>query len=116
MKNRTKHIVFLILILGLNSCKVENLPLKMVTNSLPDKYKTNADTTKAEVIVWKNYFNDNNLTELIDESLKNNQELNMRFREIEITAHYARNTGSIAWLKSLNHMRKLFVIIFNPIF
>ncbi len=59
-KIKIKFSFFLIFIIGLNSCKVENLPLKMVTNSLPDKYKKNADTTKAEVIVWKNYFNDNN--------------------------------------------------------
>ena len=81
---RNPYGLFLIFIIGLNSCKVENLPIKTVTNLLPDKYESNYDTTKAEVIVWKNYFNDNNLTELIDESLKNNQELNMMLREIEI--------------------------------
>jgi outer membrane protein TolC len=87
MENKTKMKIsfFLIFIIGLNSCKVENLPIKTVTNSLPDKYKSSSDTTKAEVIVWKNYFNDPNLIELIDESLKNNQELNMMLREIEIT-------------------------------
>ena len=84
MKNKIKYNLLLIFIIGLNSCKVENLPIKTVTNSLPNKYTSNADTTKAEVIVWKNYFNDPNLIELIDESLENNQELNIMLREIEI--------------------------------
>ncbi|MBA4850295.1 TolC family protein [Emticicia sp. BO119] len=87
MKNKRIKIygLFLILIMGLGSCKVENLPTKTVTNSLPDKYALNGDTTKAENILWRNYFSDNNLTDLIDEALKNNQELNMMLHEIEIS-------------------------------
>ena len=79
---QSAFILFFVLLFGLSSCKVENLPTKTVTNALPNSF--NGDTTKAETIVWKNYFNDNNLTDLIDESLKNNQELNIRLREIEI--------------------------------
>ncbi len=87
MKNKLikKYSFFLVLIIGLGSCKVENLPTKAVTNSLPEKYQVNGDSTKAENIVWRNYFSDNNLTELIDEALKNNQELNMMLHEIEIS-------------------------------
>ncbi|HEY1053738.1 MAG TPA: TolC family protein, partial [Emticicia sp.] len=87
MKNKRikRYSVFLGLIVALGSCKVENLPTKTVTNSLPDKYAMNADTTKAESIVWRNYFNDSNLTDLIDEALKNNQELNIMLHEIEIS-------------------------------
>ncbi len=81
---RIKLSLFLIFVIGLNSCKVENLPVKTVTNSLPNSYTLKGDSTKAETIVWKNYFTDPNLTELIVESLKNNQELNMMLREIEI--------------------------------
>lgn len=84
-KIKIRLSLFLIFIIGLNSCKVENLPIKTVTNSLPDKYQLKGDSTKAENIVWRNYFSDNNLAELIDEALKNNQELNMMLREIEIS-------------------------------
>ena len=79
---KSAFILFFVLLFGLSSCKVENLPTKTVTNALPKSY--NQDSTKAETIAWRNYFNDSNLTDLIDESLKNNQELNMRLREIEI--------------------------------
>jgi outer membrane protein, multidrug efflux system len=94
MKNNNKNImiseirfliVFLVFFIGLSGCKVENLPIKKVTNSLPDKYKLMGDSAKAENILWRNYFSDNNLAELIDEALKNNQELNMMLHEIEIT-------------------------------
>ena len=77
--------VFLVLIIAMGSCKVENLPTKTVTNALPEKYQMNGDTTKAENIIWRNYFSDSNLANLIDEALKNNQELNMMLHEIEIS-------------------------------
>lgn len=87
MKNKIINIygIFLALIIGLGSCKVEILPTKAVTNLLPNKYQINGDSTKAENILLRNYFSDNNLAELIDEALKNNQDLNMMLREIEIT-------------------------------
>ncbi|RYU95200.1 TolC family protein [Emticicia agri] len=87
MKNKRikRYSVFLALIIALGSCKVENLPTKTVTNSLPDKFEISGDTTKAENILWRNYFNDSNLAALIDEALKNNQELNMMLHEIEIS-------------------------------
>lgn len=84
-KTITKFSLFLIFIIGLNSCKVENLPIKAVTNSLPEKYQPKGDSTKTENILWRNYFSDSKLADLIDEALKNNQELNMMLREIEIS-------------------------------
>lgn len=87
MKNKRikSYGLFLALIIGLGSCKVENLPTKTVTNSLPDSYQMNGDTTKAVDISWRNYFSDSNLASLIDEALKNNQELNIMLHEIEIS-------------------------------
>jgi len=84
-KTITKFSLFLIFIIGLNSCKVENLPIKAVTSSLPEKFQLNGDSTKTENILWRNYFSDSKLADLIDEALKNNQELNMMLREIEIS-------------------------------
>ena len=84
-KTITKFSLFLIFIIGLNSCKVENLPIKAVTSSLPEKFQLNGDSTKTEIILWRNYFSDSKLADLIDEALKNNQELNMMLREIEIS-------------------------------
>jgi len=84
-KTITKFSLYLIFIIGLNSCKVENLPIKVVTNTLPEKYQPKGDSTKTENIPWRNYFSDSKLADLIDEALKNNQELNMMLREIEIS-------------------------------
>lgn len=75
----------MVLMVWLSSCKVDNLPLKTVTNSLPNKYLSKGDSMRSDIIIWRNYFTDNNLTELIDEALKNNQELNMILHEIEIS-------------------------------
>lgn len=69
----------------MGSCKVENLTSRGVNNALPDRFGKKADSTTTESIPWRNYFNDNNLAELIDEALKNNQELNIILREIEIS-------------------------------
>ena len=87
MKNNKlyKYSLFLALIIGLGSCKVENLPTKAVTNVLPNKYNFNEDSTQSENILWRNYFSDDKLALLIDEALKNNQELNMMLHEIEIS-------------------------------
>lgn len=87
MKNNKlyKYSLFLALIIGLGSCKVENLPTKAVTNVLPNKYNFNGDSTQSENILWRNYFSDDKLALLIDEALKNNQELNMMIHEIEIS-------------------------------
>ena len=87
MKNKIikKYSLFFVLIIALGSCKVENLPVKNFTNALPDKYQLNGDSTKAEDILWRKYFSDANLAELIDDALKNNQELNMMLHEIEIS-------------------------------
>ncbi len=87
MKNKKiiRISLFVGLILGFGSCKVENLPIKAVSNSLPGQFRAGNDTTKAETIKWRNYFTDDKLAQLIDEALKNNQELHMMRNEIEIS-------------------------------
>jgi outer membrane protein, multidrug efflux system len=87
MKNKIniKYVSLLGLILWLNSCKVENLPIKTVNNTLSKSYGVlETDTTKVD-ISWRNYFTDNNLKDIIDEALVNNQELNIMVHEIEIS-------------------------------
>jgi outer membrane protein, multidrug efflux system len=87
MKNKKniKFGLFLGLMFWLNSCKVENLPIKTVNNTLVKSYGvTDVDTTIVD-IHWKNYFTDNNLKDIIDEALINNQELNIMVHEIEIS-------------------------------
>jgi outer membrane protein, multidrug efflux system len=86
MKN-SKYIklLFLILVISLASCKIEQLNTKEVSNTIPNKYGLNADSLNDVSLNWRNYFTDSNLVVLIDEALKNNQELNIMLREIQIS-------------------------------
>lgn len=74
-----------ILMLIVQACKVENLPSKTAQNTMPKAFTEAADTSAATSPSWRNYFNDPNLTQLIDEALANNQELNIMLHEIEIS-------------------------------
>lgn len=61
--------------------------LKITKNenrSVPASFNNSQDTTNTAKIKWKEYFNDQNLTTLIDTALKNNQELNITLQEIEM--------------------------------
>lgn len=86
MKNKLKIIIFFAgFIICLASCKIEQLATKTVNNEVPQYFSKSQDTTLAQTINWKNYFTDTNLVALIDEALKNNQELNIMLHEIEIS-------------------------------
>ncbi len=76
---------FIGFIICLASCKIEQLATKTVNNEVPKYFGKSQDTSLAQAIYWKNYFTDTNLVVLIDEALKNNQELNIMLHEIEIS-------------------------------
>lgn len=86
MKNNQigSYLVYGLVIFCLYSCKVENLPTRTANKALPTAYRASTDSTNIAKLDWRHYFNDNNLVELIDTALKNNQELNITLREIEI--------------------------------
>lgn len=86
MKNNQigSYLVYGLVIFCLYSCKVENLPTRTPNKALPTAYRASTDSTNIAKLDWHRYFNDNNLVELIDTALKNNQELNITLREIEI--------------------------------
>lgn len=86
MKNNQigSYLVYGLVIFCLYSCKVENLPTRTANKALPTAYRASTDSTNIAKLGWRHYFNDNNLVELIDTALKNNQELNITLREIEI--------------------------------
>ncbi len=73
-------------IIALQSC----VPTKVVREEkkdLPDNFKNvvSNDTTNAAQIKWKEFFNDANLTALIDKALSNNQELNILLQQVAIS-------------------------------
>ena len=84
-----QFIISLSLCLVVISCKV---PVATTTESkpLPDFYVKNQDTTNVSNVKWKNFFTDKYLVSLIDEALKNNQELMITLQEIEIAKNDIR--------------------------
>lgn len=80
-----RNIHFLLIALVTFGCKVEKLPTKIVNNSLPKNFGATKDSSTVATILWRKYFKDPKLTELIEEALKNNQELNIMQHEIEIS-------------------------------
>jgi len=61
---------------------------------VPESFGTTTQTQDANnntsALVWKEYFKDQNLVDLIDVALKNNQELNITLQEIEIAKNDIR--------------------------
>ena len=81
MKN---NIIVLLAIIFLSACKIPALVSKQEGNKVPAYYNNAQDTTNIASIKWRQYFSDPYLIALIDSALKNNQELNIALREIEM--------------------------------
>lgn len=85
MKTLIYNSVFLILFVGLfSSCMLNRETNNINKLTLPDKYKSETDTTTIASIQWRGYFQDKFLSALIDTALQNNQEINILNQEIEI--------------------------------
>lgn len=71
-----------------------SLPPSLVHRSenktTPASFTGSQDTTNTARIQWRQYFTDPNLAALIDTALRNNQELNITIREIEIARNEVR--------------------------
>lgn len=80
---KTKFII-LLAITGFAACKIPAVTEKQENKSVPEAYKDSKDTANIASIKWREYFTDPYLVALIDSSLKNNQELNIALREIEM--------------------------------
>jgi outer membrane protein TolC len=74
------------------SCKAPAPEVSTANKAVPESfgYAKVQDTTNMSAISWKNFFKDQNLTDLIDIALKNNQELNITLQEIEIAKNDIR--------------------------
>ncbi|POS02540.1 NodT family efflux transporter outer membrane factor (OMF) lipoprotein [Flavobacterium croceum DSM 17960] len=72
------------------SCKVPSIVELNSSKKVPELYTNSNDTTNISSITWRNFFKDPYLVNLIDEALKNNQELNITLQEIEIAKNDIR--------------------------
>jgi len=78
-----KYLLLLISI-GFTACKIPALISKEEDKTIPAYYNTAQDSTNIASVKWRQYFTDSYLIAIIDSALKNNQELNIALREIEI--------------------------------
>ncbi|MDI1304963.1 MAG: TolC family protein [bacterium] len=90
-KNKLQNFVIMVSIcLSIISCKAPSAVTATANSTVPESYGTNKDTSNVSMVTWHNYFNDKNLVDLIDITLKNNQELNITLQEIEIAKNDIR--------------------------
>ncbi|MDG1279186.1 MAG: TolC family protein [Algoriphagus sp.] len=77
---------------AMTSCKTPELIQKDVNSNTPNEYLTPSkdSTNVASELLWKDYFDDPNLKDLIETALANNQELNITLQEIEIAKNEIR--------------------------
>lgn len=100
-----KSIIYLVFILGLlplyQACIRPNVIPRNEKSGVPASFNNSQDTANTATTSWRKYFNDPNLTALIDTALKNNQELNIMLQEINIFQNEARARKG-AYLPFLN--------------
>lgn len=79
-----KYIIYSLLALSVFSC-VPTREVREAQTAVPDTYqKEVTDTLNSASIKWKDYFADPDLNLLIEEGLKNNQELNIFMQQIAV--------------------------------
>lgn len=72
------------------ACIKPNILPRAERSAVPASFNSSQDTANAATINWRTFFNDPNLTALIDTALKNNQELNITMQEINVLQNEAR--------------------------
>lgn len=73
-------------LLSLAACKPIEIEQRAENKTVPEQYGTDDNSSSnTGKIKWNEYFSDPNLQALINEALKNNQELNIVLQEIEIS-------------------------------
>ncbi len=88
MKNNNKIKLFLIgvVLVILHSCGIPKVTTKENEVALPENYAASSqDTLSTAQLKWKDFFDDENLNILIDETLKNNKELNILLQKVAMS-------------------------------
>lgn len=71
-------------------CKLPVLVQRDGKQELPASYDGSPDTTNTATLQWHTYFTDANLVALVEEALRNNQELGSTLQEIEVARNEVR--------------------------
>lgn len=83
----TRYLALVNLLVGLvvASCRSSLTLTEQGPGEIPTTFNGRADSVTAAATNWREFFQDPNLIELIDQALANNQELKILQQEIEIT-------------------------------
>jgi NodT family efflux transporter outer membrane factor (OMF) lipoprotein len=84
MTRQTLYCWIACLGLLLGACSVPRIAEKKESRTVPARFGDQGDTTSSARAGLKLFYTDPNLTALIDTALKNNQELNLVLREVQI--------------------------------
>ena len=92
MKNKLLNKTFslVIILCSLWACTPTQVAIKAENKGVPAHFGDAHDTVTIANVNWQTYFGDNNLVALIDTALKNNQEINIMLREVEIDRNEIR--------------------------
>lgn len=83
-------------VLAMNSCKTAKSTEQSSVKKLPETYDGKKDSLNIASQNWKTYFNDPDLTELIELALKNNMDMSVALQKIEIMrAHVGEAKGNL---------------------
>ncbi len=77
------------ILIAVTAC-VPGVNQKTVNKNVPALYNSSADTMNTATVAWREFFTDPYLNALIDTALRNNQELNIVLREINIAQNDVR--------------------------
>lgn len=80
-----KYVAVSSLMLSVVACKVPEIAQPSEEMNIPESYNGSQDTTNTAQKLWKDYFTDPYLDNLIEVALQNNQELNITLQEIEMS-------------------------------
>lgn len=76
--------------LAVIGCKAPQAITEVPVKPLPESFGNAKDTINSSAMRWKDFFKDQDLVALIEEALKNNQELHITLQEIEIAKNDIR--------------------------
>lgn len=69
--------------LALQACGIPEMTMKNAETRLPDRFKSGlAEKTNSATVEWKDFFEDRNLSKLIDIAVANNKEVNIMLQRI----------------------------------
>jgi NodT family efflux transporter outer membrane factor (OMF) lipoprotein len=95
--NKVTQCIFGLIILAFFSCKTIDTPVMPTFQDVPDAFLNYRDSSSMAEISWRDFFNDPNLIELIDNALDNNLNLLSTLERIEIArAQFQLRRGSIS--------------------